>query len=133
MKMKTKTLHQSVVFETDPHEVYEVLMDSKKHAAFTGAKATIGREVGDSFSVWDEWATGSNVELVPNKKIVQRWRGADWPTGHYSVVRFELKKVDRGTRLDFTQTGIPETLYEEIAKGWKEWYWAKLQAYFTKR
>ena len=121
MKMKTKTLHQSVVFETDPHEVYEVLMDSKKHAAFTGAKATIGREVGDSFSVWDEWATGSNVELVPNKKIVQRWRGADWPTGHYSVVRFELKKVDRGTRLDFTQTGIPEALYEEIAQGWKEW------------
>jgi activator of HSP90 ATPase len=131
--MKTKTLHQSVVFETDPHEVYEMLMDSKKHAEFTGAKATIGRQVGDSFSVWDEWATGSNVELVPNKKIVQRWRGADWPTGHYSVVRFELKKVDRGTRLDFTQTGIPEGLYEEIAQGWKEWYWEKLQAYFSKR
>ncbi len=131
--MKTKTLHQSVVFETDPHEVYEVLMDSKKHTAFTGAKAQIGRHVGETFSVWDDWATGSNVELIPNKKIVQQWRGADWPQGHHSVVTFELKKVDRGTRLDFTQTGIPEPLYDDIAQGWKEWYWEKLKTYFTKR
>jgi activator of HSP90 ATPase len=131
--MKTKTLHQSVVFETEPHEVYETLMDSKKHAAFTGAKAKIGRYVGDSFSVWDDWATGTNVEIVPDKKIVQKWRGADWPKDHYSQVMFELKKVDRGTRLDFTQTNIPEAFYEEIAEGWKEWYWEKLKAYFAKR
>lgn len=131
--MKLKTLHQSVVFEADPHEVYEAYMDSKKHAAFTGAKADIGRRVGDRFSVWDDWATGSNVELVPDKKIVQQWRGADWPKDHYSMVMLELKKVDRGTRVDFTQTGIPETVYEEIAQGWKEWYWEKLRAYFAKK
>ncbi len=131
--MKTKTLHQSVVIETEPHEVYETLIDSKRHAEFTGAKATIGRNVGDNFNVWDDWATGSNVEIVPDKKIVQRWRGSDWPGGHYSMVMFELKKIDRGTRLDFTQTGIPEALYEEVARGWKEWYWKKLQVYFSKR
>lgn len=131
--MKTKTLHQSVVFETEPHEVYETLMDSKKHAAFTGAKAKIGRNVGDDFSVWDDWATGTNVEIVPDKKIVQKWRGADWPKDHYSHVMFELKKVDRGTRLDFTQTDIPESLYEELAKGWREWYWEKLKVYFAKK
>jgi activator of HSP90 ATPase len=131
--MKTKTLHQSVVFEAEPHQVFEMLMDSKKHAAFTGAKAKIGRNVGDSFSVWDDWATGSNVQIVPDKKIVQKWRGADWPKDHYSQVMFELKKIDRGTRLDFTQTDIPEALYEEIAQGWKEWYWEKLRAFFAKK
>ncbi len=131
--MKTKTLHQSVVFETEPHEVYEMLMDPKKHAAFTGAKAKIGRKVGDKFSVWDDWATGSNVEIVPDKKIVQNWRGADWPKDHYSRVTFELKKVDRGTRLDFTQTAIPEMFYEDIAQGWKEWYWEKLRVFFAKK
>ena len=131
--MKTKTLHQSVVFEADPHEVFEALMDSEKHAAFTGAKANIGRRVGESFSVWDDWATGSNVEIVPNKKIVQRWRGTDWPKDHYSTVMFELKKVDRGTRLDFTQIDIPEAVYEEIAQGWKEWYWEKLKVYFAQK
>jgi len=131
--MKTKTLHQSAIFEVDPHEIYEALMDSKKHSAFTGAKAKIGRRVGDRFSAWDDWATGSNVELVPDKKIVQLWRGDDWPADHYSTITIELKKVDRGTRLDFTQTDIPETLYEDVAQGWKEWYWEKLQAYFAKK
>ncbi len=130
--MKTKTLHQSVVFETDPHEVYETLMDSKKHTTFTGAKAKIGRQVGDRFSVWDDWATGHNVELVPDKKIVQQWRRSDWPEGHYSVITLELKKVDRGTRLDFTQTDIPDMFYEDIAQGWKEWYWEKLKKYFAR-
>ncbi len=131
--MKTKTLHQSVVFETEPHEVFEMLLDSKKHAAFTGAKAKISRKVGGKFSVWDDWATGSNVEIVPDKKIVQEWRGADWPKDHYSQVTFELKKVDRGTRLDFTQTDIPEMFYEDIAQGWKEWYWEKLRVFFAKK
>ncbi len=131
--MKTKILHQSFVFEAEPHEVFEALMDSRKHAAFTGAKAKIGRHAGDSFSVWDDWATGTNVEIIPDRKIVQRWRGADWPKDHYSQVMFELKKVDRGTRLDFTQTEIPDAFYDEIAQGWKEWYWQKLQVYFAKK
>src|SRR5512137_2855362 len=92
-KMKTKTLHQSVVIETDPHDVYEALMDSRKHTEFTGAKAKIGRHVGDSFSVCDGWVSGSNVELIPDNNIVQQWRSSDWPEGHYSVITFEFKKI----------------------------------------
>jgi activator of HSP90 ATPase len=131
--MKTKTLHQSVVFKATPHQLYEALMDSKKHSEFTGAEATIGRRVGDSFRVWDDWATGVNVELVPDKKIVQQWRGGDWPEGHYSVITFEFKKEGSCTHLDFTQTDIPESLYEDVAQGWQEWYWDKLQTYFSKK
>jgi len=131
--MNTKTLHQSVVFHATPHELYDALMDSKKHTKFTGAKATIGRRVGDPFTAWDDWATGVNVELVPDKKIVQQWRGSDWPEGHHSVITFEFKKETNGTRLDFTQTDIPESLYEDVAEGWQEWYWEKLQTYFSKK
>jgi hypothetical protein len=38
-RMRTKTIHQSVTFKANPHEVYEMLMDSRKHAQFTGVKA----------------------------------------------------------------------------------------------
>jgi activator of HSP90 ATPase len=131
--MKIKTLHQSILIKATPHELYEALMDSKKHSAFTGAKATIGRRVGDTFSTWDDWASGVTIELVPDKKIVQRWRGADWPEGHHSVITFEFKKENHATRLDFTQTDIPESVYEDIAQGWQDWYWEKLLAYFQKK
>lgn len=131
--LKTKTLHQSIVFQAGPHDLYEAFMDSKKHAEFTGAEANISRKIGGKFTAWDDWASGENVELVPDKKIVQKWRGADWPKGHYSVITFEFQKVDRGTRLDFTQTTIPEEVYEDVAQGWIDWYWNKLKEYLAER
>ncbi len=77
--MKTKTPHQTIAFKASPHEVYEALMDSKKHTDFTDSKAVMSRDIGGKFTVFDGWASGENVELVKDKKIVQTWRSADWP------------------------------------------------------
>ena len=96
----SKIIHQTVTFNASPHEVYEALMDSKKHAAFTGGKADISRAIGGAIMVYDNYATGKNVELVPDKKIVQDWRAADWPEGWFSRVTFELTAVPAGARLD---------------------------------
>jgi hypothetical protein len=52
-------------------------MDSEKHTAFTHSSADIGKEVGDAFSTFDGWASGTNLELIPDKKIVQKWRAED--------------------------------------------------------
>ncbi|HYC20720.1 MAG TPA: SRPBCC family protein [Candidatus Bathyarchaeia archaeon] len=129
--MKTKTLLQSVVLKATPHEVYEALMDSAKHTEFTHSSANIGREVGDAFSTFDGYASGTNVELIPDKKIVQRWRADDWPPDHYSTVTFELHAQGHETRLDFTQIDIPEDLYPDLETGWVEYYWDNLKGYFS--
>jgi len=42
---------QSVIIKATPREVYEALMDSRKHSRFTGAKASISRKVGGRCSV----------------------------------------------------------------------------------
>jgi uncharacterized protein YndB with AHSA1/START domain len=39
----SKIIQQTITFQIPPHEVYEALMDSVKHAAFTGAAAEISR------------------------------------------------------------------------------------------
>ncbi len=128
--MKTKALQQSVLLNATPHEVYETLMDSEKHTAVTHSSAVIHRDVGGEFSVFDGWASGTTVELIPDTKIVQKWRAVDWPQGHYSTVTFELHAEDRGTRLDFTQTEIPEEFYADLETGWPEYYWDNLASYF---
>lgn len=46
--MKTKTIKQTIFFKAEPHDVYEALMDSKKHSKFTGDKAVISRKEGGS-------------------------------------------------------------------------------------
>ena len=122
---------QSVLLRATPHEVYEALMDSKKHTEFTRSPAIIDRKVGGEFSTFDGWASGTTLELIPDKKIVQKWRAADWPQGHYSTVTFELSAEGQETTLVFTQAGIPEDLYEDLESGWVEFYWDNLVAYFS--
>ncbi len=127
-----KTIQQSVTLKVSPHEVYEALMDSRKHSKFTGEEASISREVGGKFSAYGEYITGVNLELVPDKKIVQSWRGRDWPEGHYSKATFYLEKIKYGTRLTFTQTEVPDEQYDEISKGWHDYYWTPMKKMLEK-
>lgn len=127
------TIHQSVTIKAAPHEVYEVLMDSKKHAAFTGSKAKMSREVGGSITAYAGYITGKNVELISDRKIVQDWRAVDWPEGYYSQVTFELNPVSEGTRIDFTHINLPDKTEEEFTQGWVENYWKPMKEYFEKQ
>ena len=130
--METKTVKQTVTFKASPHDVYEALMDSKKHARFTGGKASISRKVGGKFSVFDGYSEGTNLELIPDKKIVQSWRASDWEEGHYSRATFSLKEVENGTRLTFTQTRVPEEQYDDISQGWRDYYWEPMKQMLEK-
>jgi activator of HSP90 ATPase len=130
--METKTVRQTITFKAPPHEIYEALMDSKKHSRFTGDKATISRKVGGKFSVFDGYSEGVNLELVPDVKIVQSWRASDWPEGHYSEASFTFKEIPGGTRLSFIQTGVPANQYDDISQGWRDYYWAPMKEMLEK-
>jgi activator of HSP90 ATPase len=125
--MKTKTISQTVTFKASPHEVYEILMDSKKHSELTMSKAQISKKVGDKFSIYEGDIEGVNLELVPGRKIVQSWRYSDWPEGHYSQATFLFEEIKGKTRLTFIQTGVSEEHYDDIAQGWHDYYWEPMK------
>ena len=127
MKTKTKTIRQSVTFKASPREIYEALMDSRKHARFTGAKAKISRKVNGRFTAYDGYIEGVHLDLVPGKKIVQSWRGSDWPEDHFSKATFSLQKIKTGARLTFTQSGVPVQHYRDIRQGWRDYYWKPMK------
>jgi activator of HSP90 ATPase len=129
--MKTKNIDQEVFIQASPAEVYHALLDSKIHSLFTGETAQIGKNVGEQFSAFDGYATGENLELQPNKRIVQSWRATDWPQGHYSKIQVDLKVQKEGTLLVFHQTGVPVEFAEDISTGWKEYYWEPMNQMFT--
>ncbi|HUP56750.1 MAG TPA: SRPBCC family protein [Bdellovibrionota bacterium] len=119
-----KNIRQSVTLPARPNVVYRALMTSKGHAAFTGGAARIDAKIGGKFSVYDGYITGVNVELARDRRIVQAWRGSDWPKGAYSIATFELEPTRDGkTILTFTQTGVPDEFHADIKKGWKDFYW----------
>ena len=41
--MQTKTLQQTVTFEASPQEVYDMLMDSKKHRSLSASRPRSAR------------------------------------------------------------------------------------------
>ncbi|MCI0693105.1 SRPBCC domain-containing protein [candidate division KSB1 bacterium] len=127
-----KTIRQSVTFKARPGQIYEMLMDSRQHAKFSASKASISRKIGGKFAAYGGYINGVNLALVPNKKIVQSWRGSDWPEGHYSKATFTLTKVKGGTRLVFTQSGVPDQQYESIKQGWRDFYWNPMKAMLEK-
>ncbi len=127
-----KTIRQSVTFKASPHDIYETLMDSRKHSKFTGNKASISRKVGGKFTAYGGYIGGKNLQLVPNKKIVQSWRGSDWQKDQLSRATFALKKVRAGTRLAFTQSGMPDKHYKSIKQGWITYYWNPMKAALNK-
>ncbi len=131
--MGMKTIRQSVTFKVSPHEVYEALMDSKKHSEFTGSEVQMNRNVGSEFSVYGGDIHGINLDLVPDQKIVQSWRYSDWPESHYSKATFSLKEVPGGTRLTFSQTGVPEEFYDDISQGWHDYYWEPMKEMLEKQ
>jgi activator of HSP90 ATPase len=130
--MHTRTIRQSVSFKVNPHKVYEALMDSRKHSEFTDSQAKISPEIGGKFSVYDGEIEGVNLELVPDQKIVQSWRYSDWPKDYYSQATFSLKEVPGGTRLTFSQTGVPEEFYDDVRQGWRDYYWGPMKEMLEK-
>jgi len=127
---KSITIHQEIDLNASPQKVYEALLDSKQFTDFSGRSAQINREVGGAFSVFQGHIVGRNVELVPNQRIVQAWRVADWPEGAWSIARFDLRPIGTGTHVVFDHIGFPEGLRDHLAQGWDENYWALLKKYF---
>ncbi|MBC7383849.1 MAG: SRPBCC domain-containing protein [Bacteroidia bacterium] len=132
--MKTKTIRQIVSFKAEPKQVYELLMDSKKHSGFSESKVKMSRKANGKFETYDGYIHGRNVELVEDKKIVQDWHFAEngWPDDHFSTCIFEFENLGMGTRLTFTQTKIPEHLIENLKRGWNEFYWERMKRYLLK-
>ena len=127
-----KTIRQTVTFKATPHQVYEALMDSSKHAKFTGAQASISRQAGGAFTAYDGGLQGRNLEVVPDSKIVQEWHCQEegWPADHYSRLTIALTEVPGGTRLRMTHRGVPDACVDGIKSGWHTEYWDKMKATF---
>jgi uncharacterized protein YndB with AHSA1/START domain len=127
-----KTIRQTATFKASPRAVYQALMDSRRHAAFSGMPAKIDPRVGGRFKTYGSYLEGVTIELVPNKMIVQFWRSRNWPPYHYSTVTFGLSPIPGGTRLRFTQRGVPSNDYRAKRSGWISQYWKKMKAFLER-
>jgi len=125
-----KPVHHEVEFSVKPKEVYDAYLDSRRHARMTGQPAKMSKKEGGRFTAGDTYISGTNVELIPGKRIVQAWRASEWPEGTYSILRLELRPKGKGSRLIVDHLGIPDEFRDGVDSGWHEFYWEPMKAYF---
>jgi activator of HSP90 ATPase len=134
MSKETKTIKQTELFPAEPIDVYEALMDAKKHTEFTGSKAIIDQRVGGKFTAWDGYISGKNLKLEKGKRILQEWKTSEWPVGYApSTVEFTLKKKEKGTELTMVHSNVPAEQADSYRQGWIDSYWKPLKQYFKEK
>ena len=124
-------IRHEVDFKCTPKRLYAVLTDGKLFSEFTGAPAEISAEPGGPFSCFGGMITGRNLELKPNRRIVQAWRAGNLDEGVYSIVRFDLSEHAGATRLVLEHSGFPESNNEHLDGGWHKMYWEPLRKYLA--
>lgn len=121
----------SGILGASPAKVYVAWLSSAGHTAMTGAPAETTYQAGGRFTAWDGYISGRNLQLEPNKRIVQAWRTSEFPAGapdsHLEVV---LEPVGDGTRITFRHSNIPSGQGANYEKGWHEFYLAPMAKYF---
>lgn len=104
----------------DPEEVFAALTNPFQIELWSGYPADMKPEAGYVFSLWEGDITGVNLEVVPNKRLVQEWFFGE--QDEQSIVRITLKKAGGRTLVDLSHTHIPEDVFEEITEGWRDYY-----------
>jgi activator of HSP90 ATPase len=118
-----------IYLNASPHEIYELIIDDKKHQEFSNAYVEIERKIGGKCN-WYNSMFGEIVALEQDKQIVHTWRGNDWPEDHYATVHFVFKEVQEGTLIEFKLKDIPDVEPFSIINwkaGWEVAYWKPIR------
>jgi len=130
--MATESIQVSGVVRAPPDRIYEAWLDSAEHSAMTGGRATIDANVGGRFTAWDGYIEGATLELEPGRRIVQRWRTSEFPSGAAdSLVEIRLEPLEEGTRIIFLHSEIPEGQRAKYEQEWREHYLDPMDRYFA--
>jgi uncharacterized protein YndB with AHSA1/START domain len=139
-------IHQQVVIDANPREVYEVVANAAALSALSGRDGTAGGGEGQEFSAFGGHVAGRQIELVPGTRIVQAWRFPEWEPGTYTLVRFTLtagpaEAAGAGqTLLVIDQQGVPggadqagchPTWRDHLNEGWPLFYLTPLARHFA--
>ena len=113
-----------------PAQIYQAWLNGKEHSKMTGGKASGTPETGAKFSAWDGYISGRNLELIPDKKIVQAWRTTEFNENDQdSRLEIQLNAKDTGCELILLHSEIPDN-QPDYESGWEEHYFKPMRAYF---
>ncbi len=111
-------------------QIYKSWLSPQRHSKMTGGSAFVSDKIGDSYTAWEGYITGKNLELEPYKKIIQTWRSSKFEENEKdSQIEIRLSENGDETTLTLKHTNVPES-GEHYKNGWEEHYFEPMRNYF---
>ncbi len=125
-----KVIKQEYKIKATIDKVWKCLVDVAEIEKWGGGPAVMDDKVGTEFKLWDGDIYGKNLEVAPNKSLVQEWYGGKWDKP--SKVIFVLNETKDGALVYLHHEDVPEHEYEAIKDGWKRYYLGEIKKYLEK-
>ena len=123
-----KAIEQKILFKGGTaEELFDIFVNPQKHSAIHGGATTkISNKEGDSFSLLNGNLKGKNLLIVPNRMIVQAWRGNVWEKDDLdSILTLVFINTPKGGQIDLVHSFTPS----QFTELWNEIYWQPIKEF----
>lgn len=129
-----RTVTLAVDLPASAARLYRMYLDPKEHAAFTGAPVKISARVGARFAAFQGALSGTILQLVPNRLIVQSWRSTQFARADLdSTLVLSFWPLRGQTRIELTHVNIADSDFAGVSEGWSKYYWIPWRAYLQRK
>jgi uncharacterized protein YndB with AHSA1/START domain len=128
-----RTILLAASLPAPPERLFDMYLDPVEHAAFTGSPVTIAPRPGTPFRAFDGVLTGTILQVVPKRLIVQSWRSPHWGPGDLDstlILRF-VPEADGG-RIELAHVNVVDDDFAGVSQGWEKFYWTPWRAYLAR-
>lgn len=130
VRISTSSFSLKETFLTSPDELYRTFINQEFVQVFTHSAAQVDGCRGGKFQILDGNVNGEFAELIPDEKIVMKWRFKTWPCEHYATIKLQLKDLGEETELSLDCKGVPSGEEERTKEGWKRYYFKAIKQTF---
>jgi len=123
-------IRQTVVLPASAETLFDMYLDPAAHQAITGAPVDIGDERGSEFKAFDGALTGTILEVLKPRLIIQSWRSKVFKVedSDSTLILSFTPESDEG-RIDLIHLDVPDHDFDGVTQGWEKYYWAPWRAY----
>jgi uncharacterized protein YndB with AHSA1/START domain len=127
-----RTVSFAVALPASAARLFSMYLDPKQHAAFTGAPVKIAARPGAPFAAFGGALSGTILQVVPNRLIVQSWRSTHFAKQDIdSTLVLSFWPKGRGAQIELTHVNIADSDFAGVSEGWSKYYWIPWRAYLA--
>jgi len=129
-----RTIQLAASLPASPDRLFDMYLDPVEHSAFTGSPVTISAHPGAHFCAFDNALTGTILQVVPKRLVVQSWRSPFWGSADVDSTLILTFLPDKdGGRIELVHVNVLEEDFAGVSHGWEKFYWSPWRAYLTRQ